>query len=116
MDVTARIEQLRRQGLIESGFALATAVMLFTGSSSVGVAFAVGFLAVWMAVRGRNMVDGAVPLTEPERRELDRLKGESQHVRELLALLEGAGQTPVRYDLVRCRRLARVTSLLDGRT
>jgi len=116
MDATARTAQLRRQGLIESGFALAMAVMLFTGSSSGGMVFALGSLAVWMALRGRNMVDGAVPLTVPEQRELDRLKSESTHVRELLALVEGAGQQPVRYDLMRCRRLARVTALLDGRT
>jgi hypothetical protein len=37
-------------------------------------------------------------------------------VRELVAVIERAGQTPVRFDLNRCRRLARVESLLDGRT
>jgi len=116
MDATARTGQLRRQGLTESGFALATAVLLATASTSIGVVYAVGALAVWMALRGRDMVDGAVPLTGVERRELDRLRGESAHVREWLALIEAAGQQPVRYDLQRCRRLARVAALLDGRT
>ena len=56
----------------------------------------------------------AEPLAAEERRELDRLKGTSKHVRELLAVLERGGQEPVRYDLRRCRNLARLESLLDG--
>lgn len=111
----SRSELLRRQGMIECGFAVATALVLAGGVASTGVAVAVGALAIWMAWRGRLMVDNAVPLDGAERRELDRLKGQSQHVRELVAMVERAGQQPVRFDLQRCRRLARVESMLDGR-
>jgi hypothetical protein len=110
----SRTQVLRKQGLIESGFALATAAMLFAGTSSAGMALIVGAMSIWMAVRGRTMVEHAEPLGAEERRELDRLKGTSKHVRELLAVLERGGQEPVRYDLRRGRNLARLESLLDG--
>jgi hypothetical protein len=109
----SRTELLRRQGLIESGFAVLTAVMLFFGTGSALTPL-VGLIAIWMALRGRRMLEEAAPLTDAERRELDRMKAESRHVREMLALLERAGQQPVRYDLGRCRRLARLESLIDG--
>lgn len=116
MTATPRIRLLNRQGLMESGFALLTAVMMAAGTSSGALTPVVGAMAVWMALRGRTMLLGAVPLTDPERRELDRMKTGSRPVRELLALLERAGQEPVRYDLERCRRLARLASLIDGQT
>jgi hypothetical protein len=109
-----RTQLLRKQGLIESGFALATAAMLFAGTSSTGMALIVGAMSVWMVVRGRTMFEHAEPLGADERRELDRLKGASKHVRELVAVLERSGHEPVRYDLRRCRKLARLESLLDG--
>ena len=108
---SSRTELLRRQGTLESAFALAVAISLFTGDPSPGVALGVGLLAVWLAARGL-----ANARREAERHELVRLKRRSQPVRELVAVIERAGQTPVRFDLNRCRRLARVESLLDGRT
>jgi hypothetical protein len=57
-----------------------------------------------------------VPLEEAERRELDRLRGRSRHVRQLLEALQKAGHEPLRYDLARCRQLARVESLLSNGT
>jgi hypothetical protein len=114
MNAMPRTEVLRRQGLIESGFAVLTAVMLFMGSSGPIATALVGAMAVWMAVRGRKMLMEAVPLTDAERTELGRMKAGSRHVREMLALLERAGQEPVRFDLERCRRLARLESLIDG--
>ena len=115
MNRPSRTESLRRQGLMESGFAVLTAMMLLagTGGSPVGTLL-VGLLAIWMARRGQRMVEGSAPLEDAERRELDRLRSTSRHVREMLALLERAGQQPVRFDLQRCRRLARFESLLNG--
>jgi hypothetical protein len=110
-----RTELLRRQGQLESGFALLSAVLLLGSSASPGLVAAMGALAVWMALRGRRMVEQALPLTDAQRAELQRLATDSKPVRELLALLERAGQQPVLYDLERCRRLARVTALIDGR-
>ena len=110
----SRTQVLRRQGLTESGVALATAAMLFAGSASGGMALLVGAMSIWMAVRGRTMFEHAAQLGPEERRELDRLKAASKHVRELVAVLERSGQEPVRYDLLRCRKLARLESLLDG--
>ena len=111
----SRTELLRRQGLLESAFAVATAAMLFTGDTTPGVALGVGLVTVWLAWRGNAMVEQSAPLGDAERRELDRLKAQSQHVREMVAVIERAGQSPVRFDLARCRRLARVESMLDGR-
>jgi hypothetical protein len=112
--VSTRSELLKRQGLTESAFAVATAVLLLGSSASPALVLAVGAAAVWMAWRGRRMVELAVPLSADERRELDRLAAASRHVRELVGLLAKAGQAPVRLDLVRCRRLARVESMIDG--
>ncbi|MFZ4756762.1 MAG: hypothetical protein ACOYLX_01185 [Burkholderiaceae bacterium] len=105
---------LRRQGLIDSGFALATAVLLLGGSASPAITVSVGLVAVWMAWRGRTRYEQAEPLKPDEARELDRLGRSSRTVREWLAVIERAGQSPVRWDLERCRRLARVESALDG--
>lgn len=113
---SSRTELLRRQGTLESAFALAVAVSLFAGDPSPVVALGVGLLAVWLAARGHAMIAQCAPLAEAERHELERLKRRSQPVRELVAVIERAGQSPVRFDLNRCRRLARVESLLDGRT
>ena len=111
----SRTEALRRQGLIESGFAVLTAVMLLASSGdSPASTLLVGLLAIWMAYRGQRMIEGAAPLADPELRELERLRAGSRHVREMLELLERTGQQPVRFDLQRCRRLARVESLLNG--
>jgi hypothetical protein len=115
-DRSSRTEQLRRQGLTESAFAVLTAVLLLGSVASPAIVLTVGVLATWMAWRGRRMVELAVPLADAERRELDHLASGSRHVRELLGLLAKAGQQPVRFDLVRCRRLAQVESMLDGRT
>lgn len=115
MTTPSRTETLRRQGLIESGLAVLTAAMLFMGSSGALSVGLVGAMAVWMALRGRRMLEEAVPLTDAERAELERMKTGSRHVRELLAVLGRAGQEPVRFDLGRCRRLARLESMIDGR-
>jgi hypothetical protein len=112
----SRTAQLRRQGLTESGFAVLTAALLVGGSASPAIVLAIGAAALWMALRGRRMVELSDPLGAPERRELEQLAGASRHVRELLGVLERAGQQPVRWDLERCRKLARVESLLNGRT
>jgi hypothetical protein len=109
-----RTRLLRRQGALETGFAVLTAVLLLGSTSSPGIVVLVGAMAVWMAFRGQRMTELADPLPDPERRELERLKAESRHVRELVGLLERAGQAPVRYDLARARRLARVESMLNG--
>jgi hypothetical protein len=105
---------LRRQGLIDSGFALATAVLLLGTSASPAIALSVGVVAVWMAWRGRTRYEQAEPMTRDEARELERLGRSSRTVREWLAVIDRAGQTPVRWDLERCRRLARVESALGG--
>ncbi len=110
-----RTELLRRQGTIESAFAVLTAVLMLGSTASPAVLVLVGALATWMAWRGRRMVELSVPLADPERRELELLAARSRHVRELLALLAKAGHQPVRFDLLRCRRLAQVESMLDGR-
>ena len=112
----SRTELLRRQGLTESAFAVLTAVLMLGSTASPAIVLAAGALSIWMAWRGRRLVELAVPLADPERRELERLAAGSRHVRELLGLLAKVGQQPVRFDLVRCRRLARVESLLDGGT
>lgn len=111
-----RTALLRRQGTTESAFAVLTAVLLLGSTASPGIVVMAGALAVWMVWRGRRMVELAVPLANAERRELEHLAADSRHVRELLALLAKSGQQPVRFDLLRCRRLAQVESLLDGRT
>jgi hypothetical protein len=110
-----RTALMRRQGLTESGFALATAVMLLAGQSSPGLAVLLGGAAIWMAWRGRVRYELADPLSAEERRELERLATGSRHVRETVALMTRAGQKPVRYDLSRLRRLARLESMIDGR-
>lgn len=112
---SSRTELLRRQGLTESAFAVLTAALLLGSSAAPGAALAVGALAIWMAWRGRRRVELAAPLADAERRELEQLAGGSRHVRELLGLLARAGQQPVRFDLARCRRLAQLESMLDGR-
>jgi hypothetical protein len=112
---SSRTELLQRQGLTESAFAVLTAVLLFGSSATPGAVLAVGTLAIWMAWRARRRVELAAPLGDAERRELQQLAGGSRHVRELLDLLARAGQQPVRFDLARCRRLAQLESMLDGR-
>lgn len=113
----SRSETLRRLGLVECGVAVLTAVLLAAGdASSPALVLLVGTAAAWMAWRGGRRVERSGPLDDAERRELARLAAESRHVREVLGVLERAGQAPVRHDLDQCRRLARVESLLDGRT
>lgn len=113
----SRSESIRRQGLAESGLAVLTAVMLATGGASSPTMVAlIGAGAAWMALSGRRRVERSAPLDERERRELERLAAGSRHVRDLLDLLGRSGQQPVRFDLDRCRRLARLESMLDGRT
>jgi hypothetical protein len=108
---------MRRLGLAESGFAVLTAVMLAAGdASSPAMTALIGAAAAWMALRGRRRVERSAPLDSGERRELERLAAGSRHVRELLGVLGRAGQQPVRHDLDRCRRIARLESMLDGRT
>jgi hypothetical protein len=114
-DRPSRTELLRRQGFTESAFALLTALLLLGSSASPGIVLLAGALSIWMAWRGRRMVELAVPLQDAERRELETLAARSRHVRELLELLARSGQQPVRFDLLRCRRLAQVESMLDGR-
>ena len=114
-DRPSRAALLRRQGLTESAFAVLTAVMLLGSTASPAIVAGVGLLAIGMAWRARRTVELAVPLDDGERRELQRLAGGSRHVRDLLAVLEKAGQAPVRLDLVRCLRLAQGESMLDGR-
>jgi predicted NBD/HSP70 family sugar kinase len=116
MPVNERAETLRRHGQIDSGFAIAIALSLLIGMVNPGTALIIGSVAVWLAVRGRQMYEQAVPLEEAERRELDRLRGQSRHVRQLLDALQKAGQEPLRYDLIRCRQLAKVESLLSSGT
>ncbi|RPH44564.1 MAG: hypothetical protein EHM87_09935 [Burkholderiales bacterium] len=112
----SRTALLRRQGLTESGFAVLTAALLVGGSGSPAIVLTIGAAALWMALRGRRMVELSDPLSPPERRELDQLAVGSRQVRDLVGQLGKAGQQPVRWDLERCRKLARVESLLNGRT
>ncbi|MEI7446565.1 MAG: hypothetical protein WCK28_16875 [Burkholderiales bacterium] len=113
----SRSDMLRRLGLVECGTAVLTAVLLAAGDAGSPVLVAlVGGAAAWMALRGRRRIERADPLDADERRELSRLSADSRHVRDLLAAIERAGQEPVRHDLDQCRRLARVESILDGRT
>jgi hypothetical protein len=116
MSTNERAEMLRRQGQIDSGFAIAIAAALLIGMVASGTAMIIGSVAIWLAVRGRQMVEQAVPLDEVDRRELDRLRGQSRHVRQLLDGLQKAGHEPLRYDLIRCRQLARFESLLGTGT
>lgn len=115
-EASSRIELLRRQGLTESAFAVVTALLLLGSAASPGVLLMAGSLAIWMAWRGRRRVALAVPLGDAERRELEQLACGSRHVRELIGLLAKTGQQPARFDLARCRRLAQLESMLDGRT
>jgi hypothetical protein len=115
-ETVSRTAVLRRQGLVESGFAVLTALMLLGGSASPAAVLAIGGAALWMALRGRRMVELSVALDEGERRALQQLAGTSKHVRELIDMLARTGQQPVRWDLERCRKLARVEALLNGRT
>jgi hypothetical protein len=112
----SRTAVLRRQGLVESGFAVLTAVMLLAGGASPAAVLAIGAAALWMALRGRRMVELSAPLDEPGRRELQQLASASKHVRELIGVLARSGQQPVRWDLERCRKLARLEALIDGGT
>lgn len=114
MSASSRSDALRRQGRLDSGFAVAIAATLVLGGASAATGVLVGLVAIWLALRGRRLTEHAVPLAEDERRELERLRGESRHVREMLELLSRAGHPPLRYDLVRCRQLARVEALLRG--
>ena len=114
--VSSRVEALRRQGLVESAFAVTSALLLVGSTGSPGWIVLLGALSIAMALRGRSLFEHAVPLADTERRELERLAAASPPVRELLDTLARAGQQPVRLDLLRCRRLARVQSMLDDRT
>ena len=112
----SRTEFLRRQGQIDSGLAIATAVMLLGGSGSPGVVLVLGALAIGLAVRGERKVTQCVPLAQAQRQELERLAAQSRPVREMVERLAQSGQQPVLYDLERSRQLARLESLIDGRT
>lgn len=111
-----RTELLRRKGLTESGVAVLSALMLVVGDVSPTIILAIGGASLWMALRGRRMVELSEPLGDGARRELEQLAGTSRHVRDVVSALVKTGQQPVRWDLERCRKLARMESLLNGRT
>jgi hypothetical protein len=112
----SRAQALQRQGQIDSGFAVAIALSLLIGMVASGTAMIIGSVAIWLAVRGRQMVEQAVPLETAEKRELDRLRHQSRQVRQLLDALQKTGHEPLRYDLIRCRQLAKFESLLGTGT
>lgn len=116
MSSNPRAEALRRQGQMDSVFAIAIAFSLVIGMVASGTAMIIGTVAIWLAVRGQQMVEQAVPLDEMERRELERLRNQSRHVRQLLEALHKIGQEPLRYDLIRCRQVAKVEALLSSGT
>lgn len=104
-----RSTTLRQQGFRDSAFAVATAFMaLATSDASGALAIAGCALALWLAFRGQLLVQHSGPLSDPERRELDRLKTASRAVRQVLEALKSSGAEPVRLDLVKCRQLARL--------
>ena len=98
---------LRQQGLRDSIFAVLTAGLALAASS--GALAALGcVLALGLVLRGRLLVQHSDPLSEPERRELERLRTGSRAVGRALELLRAGGGEPVRLDLLRCRQLARL--------
>lgn len=109
--MTTRSTALRRQGYRDLAFAVATA-LLAVGSDASGMALLGCALAAWLAFRGHLFVQHSDPLSEVERRELERLRGGSRAVRQALDALKAAGAEPVRFDLLKCRQLAR----LEART
>jgi hypothetical protein len=108
----SRAEALRRQGQIDIGFAVAIAATLLFGMVTAGTAVIVGGVAIWLAVRGLQMLEQSVPLADGERQELERLRFHSRPVRQMLEALEKHGDEPLRYDLGRCRQVAMLESLV----
>jgi hypothetical protein len=108
----SRPEALRNQGRIDTTFAIAIAAAMLIGMVPAGTAMLIGMVAIWLAVRGHQMAEQAVPLDEADDRELERLRFQSKRVRQLLDGLEKSGEKPLRYDLARARQLAMVESFL----
>jgi hypothetical protein len=108
----SRAEALRRQGQIDIGFAAAIAVTMMFGIVAAGTAMIVGAVAIWLAVRGLQMLEQSVPLDDGDRRDLERLRFQSRQARQLIEALEKTGNEPLRYDLGRCRQVAMLESIL----
>ena len=105
--VNMRSTALRQQGWRDLAFAVATA--LLAAASGAGALAMIGAaLAVWLALRGRLLVQHSDPLTDAQKRELDRLRAGSRTVRQALDTLRASGAEPVRLDLLKCRQLARL--------
>jgi hypothetical protein len=85
---------------------------MLLGMVAAGTAMIVGGVAIWLAVRGLQMLEQSVPLDDGERQELERLRFHSRQVRQLLETMEKTGEAPLRYDLGRCRQVAMVESLM----
>lgn len=105
--VNTRSATLRQQGYRDLVFAVATA-LLAAGSGVGALALAGCVLAIWLALRGRLLVQHSDPLTDPQKRELDRLRANSRTVKQALDTLRASGAEPVRLDLLKCRQLARL--------
>ena len=106
-DMKTRSTALRQQGYRDLAFAVATA-LLALGSDGSGIALLGCVLAAWLAFRGHLFVQHSDPLSDSERRELERLRGGSRTVRQALDALKATGAEPVRFDLLKCRQLARL--------
>lgn len=115
-DMNERTLSLRRQGYRDSTFAVATALLAAltaAGPGGPGGLVLIGCAAaLWLALRGRLLVQHSDPLTDVQRRELEKLRARSPAVKRALELLRSAGAEPVRLDLLKCRQLAR----LEART
>jgi hypothetical protein len=107
-----RPEALKNQGRVDTAFAVAIAFAMLIGMVPAGTAMIVGTVAIWLAVRGHQMAEQAVPLDDAEQRELERLRFQSKRVRHLLEELEKTGEVPLRYDLARCRQLEMLEAIV----
>jgi len=107
-----RAEALRNQGRIDTAFAILIAFAMLLGMVPVGTALMVGMVAIWLAVRGHQMVEQAVPMDDAEERELERLRFQSKRVRQLLDEMQKGGEPLLRYDLARCRQVAMLESFV----
>ncbi len=98
---------LKRQGYRDSAFAVVTAGLALVANTPA-IALVGCAIALWLVLRGRLLVQHSDPLSDIEKRELERLRSGSRAVQRALELLRAAGGEPVRLDLLRCRQLARL--------
>lgn len=99
---------LKQQGYRNLAFAVVIAALALAAANTAAVALIGCAAALWLVLRGRLLVQHSDPLSDVERRELERLRSGSSAVQRALELLRATGGEPVRLDLLRCRQLARL--------